>query len=50
VETDGWKIVVGKDMQRKKQNEEAGKKWAMEMSDKPPTTKNGGRGKNSHQP
>jgi hypothetical protein len=37
-------------MQRKKKNAEADKKWAKEISDKPPTTKNGGRGKNSHQP
>jgi hypothetical protein len=50
VETDGWKTVEGKATQRKKQNEEAGKKRVKEMSDKPPMTKNGRRGKNSHQP
>jgi hypothetical protein len=50
VETEGWKTVEGKATQRKKKNEEAGKKRAKEMNDKPPITKNGGRGKNSHQP
>jgi hypothetical protein len=49
-ETEGWKTVEGKVTKRKKRTEEAGKKCAMETSDKPPTTKNGGRGKNSHQP
>jgi hypothetical protein len=44
VETEGWKTVEGKATQRKKKNEEAGKKWAKEMNDKPPITKNGGRG------
>jgi hypothetical protein len=50
METKGWKTVEGKATQRKKKNEEVGKKWANEMSDKPLTTKNGGWGKNSHQP
>jgi hypothetical protein len=50
METEGWKTVEGKATQRKKKNEDAGKTWAMEMSDKPPMTKNGGQGKNSHQP
>jgi hypothetical protein len=50
VETESWKMVEGKATQRKKRNEEADKKWAKEACDKPPTTKNGGRGKNSHQP
>jgi hypothetical protein len=50
VETEGWKTVEGKATQRNKKNEEAGKKRAKEMNDKPPITKNGGRGKNSHQP
>jgi hypothetical protein len=50
VEMEGWKTVEGKATQRKKKNEEAGKKWVKEMGDKPPKTKNGGRGKNSHQP
>jgi hypothetical protein len=48
--TDSWNTVEGKATQRKKQNEEADKKRAKEMSDKPPTTNNSGRGKNSHQP
>jgi hypothetical protein len=50
VETDGWKTVEGMDTQKKKSSEAAGKQRAMETSNKPPTTKNGGRGKNSHQP
>jgi hypothetical protein len=50
VETEGWKTVEGKAIQRKKKNEEADKKRAKEMNNKPPMTKNGGRGKNSHQP
>jgi hypothetical protein len=50
VETDGWKTVEGKATQRNKKNDDADKKWMKETSNKPPTTKNGGRGKNSHQP
>jgi hypothetical protein len=50
VETEGWKTVEGKATQRKKKNEEAGRKRVIETSDKPPTTRNGGWGKNSHQP
>jgi uncharacterized protein (DUF4415 family) len=50
VQKEGWKTVEGKAMQRKKKNEEVGKKQAEEMSDKPQATKNGGRGKNSYQP
>jgi hypothetical protein len=42
--------VEGKVTKRKKRTEETSKKWATETSDKPPMTKNGGRGKNSHQP
>jgi hypothetical protein len=49
METDGWKTVEGKATQRTKKNENADKKWTKETSDKPPTMKNGGRGKNSHQ-
>jgi hypothetical protein len=49
VETEGWKTVEGKATQRKKKNEEAGKKRVKEMNDKPPMTKNSGWGKNSHQ-
>jgi hypothetical protein len=50
VETDGWKTVEGKARQRKKKNKEAGKKWVTETSNKPPMTKTGACGKNSHQP
>jgi hypothetical protein len=49
VEMEGWKTMEGKAIQRKKKNEEAGKKWAKEMNDKSLITKNGRRGKNSHQ-
>jgi hypothetical protein len=49
VETEGWKTVEGKVIKRKKRTEVAGKKWVIEISDKPLTTKNGGWGKNSHQ-
>jgi hypothetical protein len=50
VEKDGWKTVEGKAAQKKRRNEKADNKWATETSNKPPTTKTGGRGKNSHQP
>jgi hypothetical protein len=50
VETEGWKTVEGKTTQRKKKNAEADKKKAKERHDKTPMTKNGGWGKNSHQP
>jgi hypothetical protein len=49
-EKDGWKTVEGKAAQKKRRNEKADNKWATERSNKPPTTKTGGRGKNSHQP
>jgi hypothetical protein len=50
MEMEGWKTVEGKATQRKKKNEEVGRKWAKEISDKTPMTKNGGWGKNSYQP
>jgi ketosteroid isomerase-like protein len=49
-EKDGWKTVEGKAAQRKRRNETANNKRATETCNKPPTTKTGGRGKNSHQP
>jgi ligand-binding sensor domain-containing protein len=49
LETEGWKTVEGKVTKRKKRTKEAGKKWETEISNKPLRTKNGGRGKNSHQ-
>jgi hypothetical protein len=49
LETEGWRTVEGKATQRKKRTEEAGKKQVMEISNKPPMTKNSGWGKNSHQ-
>jgi hypothetical protein len=42
--------VQGKATKRKKKNAEAVKKTGKEMDDKTPMTKNGGWGKNSHQP
>jgi hypothetical protein len=50
METEGWKTVQGKATQKKKRNEEAGKKQVKETSNKTRTTKNGRQGKNSHQP
>jgi hypothetical protein len=50
MQTDGWKTVEGKAIQRKKRNEEVDKKWVKEISNKPLTIKNGGWGKNPHQP
>jgi hypothetical protein len=50
VEKDGWKTVEGKAMQKKRRNEKADNKWAATTANNTPTTKNGGRGKNTHQP
>jgi hypothetical protein len=47
---EGWKTVEGKATQRKKKNADTDKKKAKDMCDKTPMTKNGARGKNSHQP
>jgi hypothetical protein len=49
-EADSWKTVGGKATQWRKQKAEADRKKTTEVNDKPPTTKNGRRGKNSHQP
>jgi hypothetical protein len=49
MQTDGWQTVEGKATQRKKETEATGGKQAKETSDKPPTIRNGGQGKNSHQ-
>jgi hypothetical protein len=46
VEKDGWKMVEGKAAHKKRRNEKADNKWAMETSTKPLTTKPGGQGKN----
>jgi hypothetical protein len=46
----GWKIVEGKAMQRKRKSEKAGHKQTITTDTNTPTTKNGGRGKNTHQP
>jgi hypothetical protein len=49
VEKDRWKTVEGKAMQKKRRNKKANNKQVMETSNKPPMTKTGRRGKNSHQ-
>jgi hypothetical protein len=50
VENDGWKMVEGKAMQKKRRNDKADNKQAATATNDTPTTKNGGRGKNTHQP
>jgi hypothetical protein len=50
VEKDGWKTVEGKAMQKKRRNDRADNKWAATTVNNTPTTKNGGRGKNTHRP
>jgi hypothetical protein len=50
VESEGWTTVEGKATQRKKRSEAAGKQRATETSDRPTMIKNGGWGKNTHQP
>jgi hypothetical protein len=49
-ENDGWKTVEGKAMQKKRSNDKANNKRAATTVNNTPTTKNGGRGKNTHQP
>jgi hypothetical protein len=49
-ENDGWKTVEGKAMQKKRRNDKADNKRATTTANNTPTMKNGGRGKNSHQP
>jgi hypothetical protein len=49
-ENDGWKTVEGKAMQKKRSNDKADNKRAATTVNNTPTTKNGGRGKNTHQP
>jgi hypothetical protein len=49
-EKDGWKTVAGKAAQKKSRNEKADNKWAAANASNTPTTKNGGRGKTTHQP
>jgi hypothetical protein len=49
-EKDGWKTVEGKATQKKRRNDRADNKRAATTANNTPTTKNGGRGKNTHQP
>jgi hypothetical protein len=50
VENEGWKTVEGKAKQKKRRNDKADNKWAATTANNTPTTKNGRRGKNTHQP
>jgi hypothetical protein len=50
VENAGWKTVEGKAMQRKRNSEKADNKQTTKTANHTHTTKNGGRGKNTHQP
>jgi hypothetical protein len=50
VEKDRWKTVEGKAAQKKRRNEKADNKWAVTTMNNTLTTKNGVRGKNTHQP
>jgi hypothetical protein len=49
-EKDGWKTVEGKAAQKKRRNEKADNKQAATTESNTLKTKNGGRGKNTHQP
>jgi hypothetical protein len=49
-ENDGWRTVEGKAMQKKRRNDKADNTRAATTANNTPTTKNGGRGKNTHQP
>jgi hypothetical protein len=49
-ENDGWKTVEGNTTQEKRRNDKADNKWAVTTVHNTPTTKNGGQGKNTHQP
>jgi hypothetical protein len=48
-ENDRWKTVEGKATQKKRRNDKADNKRAATTANNTPTTKNGGRGKNTHQ-
>jgi hypothetical protein len=50
VESNGWKTVEGKATQKKRRNKKADNKRTAIAANNTPTTKNGGRGKNTHQP
>jgi hypothetical protein len=49
-ENEGWRTVEGKATQKKRKNDKADNKRAVTTANNTPTTKNGGRGKNTHQP
>jgi hypothetical protein len=48
-ENDGWKTVEGKAAQKRRRNDKADKERTATTANNTPTTKNGGRGKNTHQ-
>jgi hypothetical protein len=47
---DGWKTVEGKATKKKRSNDKADNKWAATTTNTTLRMKNGGRGKNTHQP
>jgi hypothetical protein len=49
-EKDRWKTLEGKAAQKKRRNDKADNKRAAIPTNNTPITKNGGRGKNTHQP
>jgi regulator of replication initiation timing len=49
-EKDGWRTVEGKATQKNSRNDRADNKWAATTANNTPRTKNGGRGKHTHQP
>jgi hypothetical protein len=49
-EKDGWKTVEGTATQKKRRKDRADNKWAATTANNTRTMKNGGRGKNTHQP
>jgi hypothetical protein len=49
-ESDGWKTVEGKATKKKRRNDKADNKRAATTTNNTPRMKNGGRGKNTHQP
>jgi hypothetical protein len=49
-EKDGWNTVKGKASRKKRRNDTADNKRAATTTSNTPTTKNGGRGKTTHQP
>jgi hypothetical protein len=49
-ENEGWRTMEGRAMQKKRRNDKADNKRAATTTNNTLTMKNGGRGKNTHQP